>query len=260
MSNRKNRKYSHFLGVQEGIQQSNYEALIKTDEFKKFQSNNQKSFIKEYGDNANFQILKDFLCTPEGEIQATRLRILPIENASVELVVPPKEKRHYPFIALEDGKFITIRIDLSRASKYEAMSFVGHMHDWYRPHTPPKRSTARRSKVNEWNVWLLYDEFKNFTRVAKEINSNSSTVRKAYLRAFEKVTGTPYDPNNHNLKKLAKKRYLPKNFCGDCKDRNECKAPCKRVLDYIDQDTCDIKLRGLTGKIDQIDIHTPPAK
>jgi len=231
MATKKNKKYSHFLDIQKRDKENKYNALTKTEEFRCFQRDNQKYYEAEH------HLIKAFLCSLEGEKVATRLGILPIERAPVELVIPPKEKRHHDLKALEDGKFLTLKIDLSRASRYETLAFIDLMYSWYSPHVNSLRKRNKKATLDMWQVWTLYDVHKNFNKISGELKSNPSTVRKAYYRAFEKVMGIPYNPSEHSLKKLASRSYLPKGYCSTCDKYSKCNTPCPTVIKHINQDT-----------------------
>ena len=135
---------------------------------------------------------------------------------------------------LRDGRYLVVEIDLKAKKKQPLKKLEDYLDLYGRRVLKPSYRDKPDKKVEKFHIWDLYKKIKNFSKISKRINQKETTIRKAYLRAFEIIMGEKYDPMIHNRKSLS--IHELSITCDKCSNRNTCDTLCPEVLAYANQD------------------------
>lgn len=134
---------------------------------------------------------------------------------------------------LEDGRYLTLKIDLLQDKKDIMTTIKSDMEFYLRYINKDQTRDTESRTIDRFLVWDEYKTLRNFAKIARKHKVNKATVRKAYYRAFELIMGEPYDPERHNRKNLTKEQ-LSKT-CEICPEYNKpCNDPCPDLLSLIE--------------------------
>jgi hypothetical protein len=173
----------------------------------------------------------------------TRLIPIPPEELSPEELALAEEWSRLDFTPnLRKGRYLRLEVDMHQASKEEAKALTAWYYDFYRP-LVLRHPRLRKGKVDEWEVWNLYDQHRSLIKVARILKKKESTVRMAYYRAFAKIMKEKYDPAKHNPRQLPV--FLDPDYCGRCPERDSCRDLCPTASRYADQETRPLREKPL---------------
>lgn len=182
------------------------------------------------------------------------LESLPVFNeddSGVEVDLDEKPKmvelepglfKHDYTACFKKNKILTLRIDLSKSKGELLQKVSGHI-DFFGKYLP--QSTSRKKgdhKIDRFLVWDEYAKIRSFSKMARDHNLDRTTIRKAYLRAFEDIMSEKFDSKKHDRRRLDKSQL--KITCDICPQREPCDTPCPNILSYISQD--EVRQHDLT--------------
>jgi hypothetical protein len=158
---------------------------------------------------------------------------------------------------LKAQRYMLLNIDLTK-SKDRIMAEVEDFINDYAKYTD--KPTGRNKPGAKINRYLTWDEFiitRNLNEVARKYHVDPSTVRKAYYRAVEDITGKRYDPDEHSKRHIQKEQL--EKYCEFCDERDTCTDVCPYILGYVDSEragqfftTTDLEHERSTGNGDEI--------
>lgn len=85
-----------------------------------------------------------------------------------------------------------------------------------------------------FQVWDLRQQRKNYSQIARELDSDEDTIRKQFYRAYELIYNQKYDHSKFTFRNISLED-LHKT-CLDCPTRNTCIELCPEVLPFTEQD------------------------
>lgn len=167
------------------------------------------------------QIFRDFIT-----------KVIPAEDKVITTGHPVFELDFSPH--LEDGRYLTLKIDLLQDKKDIIATIKSDM-EFYSRYIKKEqtRDTGSRT-IDRFLVWDEYRTLRKFSKIAEKYQVREATVRKAYYRAFELIMGEPYDMERHNRKNLTKEQLI--KTCEICPEYKSCNVPCPDILPFIEQD------------------------
>ncbi len=134
---------------------------------------------------------------------------------------------------INDGERLYLEVDIKNYSAGKLKKDFCAIVDHYKKILKDTNKERKDQKVDKFQVWDLYEKKRSFRKIATELGSNESTVRMAYYRVFEAITGKRYDPG---MKACLTKEQLEKT-CESCSERNCCTDLCPEVAAFVNQDT-----------------------
>lgn len=132
--------------------------------------------------------------------EATKPKNKPISpkqsKALLRKLLTPKERNTFFTSHLEDGCYLTLRIDL-RAERKEILKLVGKQLTFHRKYVKPQeKGKIRETTYNPWIVYTLHKEGKTYEEIVMTVAptqdkdlllSRIDTVRSAYRKACKMI-------------------------------------------------------------------------
>ncbi len=147
----------------------------------------------------------------------------------------PEEIQKY----LYESRFIDVTIDLAFDKKEIIERVLSIIDSWRMTKEIKPRS---RDSINKFHLhgetWDLRKgpERKTFTEIAKIMNTNTSTAKDRFYRAFELIYNKPYDPDKFMEARNTVHKETLKRTCDKCKERETCSTLCPDVISFVEQD------------------------
>lgn len=135
---------------------------------------------------------------------------------------------------LEYGKILKLEIDLLSKKQDIKSAVERYVDEYLGVLEKPDRRDRRERAVSKYVVWDLYKTERSFKKIAKRLNKNVDTIRKAYYRAFQNIMGEEYNPEKHNRRSLIKEEL--ERTCDTCPERDACDTLCPQVAVFVNQD------------------------
>lgn len=137
-------------------------------------------------------------------------------------------------VCFKKSSTLTIKIDLSK-NKTEIMDKISSHIDLFKKYVSPSKSRRKPDeKVDRFYVWDEYRKSRDFSEITRKFKIDRTTVRKAYLRAFQDILGEKYDPIKHDRRRIKKADLT--FTCKKCPNRETCDTICPEVARYVTQD------------------------
>jgi hypothetical protein len=157
-----------------------------------------------------------------------------------------------------------LKIDLRKKKKQlikEFSTYLDIVYRWrnYAEFTSDKKRIKRysawksgaeeRYRKETWNqlkVWKMRRHRRSFREISRELGMTEDAAKKAFYAIYEKIQGTPYDPDKLRKDIWSVKKSELQKVCDSCPDRENCMILCPDVLLYVEQDLASSTEKLLT--------------